>query len=145
MKIKWTDSRKEDSILIKNLSLNYSKKEFCFPRNYTLIEHTWRKQSMISPLKSYKEKNQWHVPIENNLRYPSIKKNLELILCTLYFILIYLSSLEIWKECLTREHTKQQHIICTSLVGRRSNSNLLMFQCWVMVVVFHNILRFMTQ
>ena len=28
LKIKWTDSRKEDRILIKNVSLNYPKKSF---------------------------------------------------------------------------------------------------------------------
>ena len=58
LKIKWTNSRKEDRIFIKNASLNYSKKEFWCPHNITLMEHTWRKQSMISPLKSDKGKNQ---------------------------------------------------------------------------------------
>ena len=72
-------------------------------------------------------------------------KNLEIILCTLSFILIYLSLLEIWKECLMREDTEQQYKICTSLVGRHNTSSLLMFQCWVIVVVFHNILSFMIQ
>ena len=42
-----------------------------------------------------------------------------------------------------RENTDQQYKICTRLVGRHNNSSLLMFQCWVMVVVFHNILSFM--
>ena len=56
LKIKWTNSRKEDSILIKNVSLNDSKKEFQFPHNSNLMEHTWRKQSMISPLKPEKGK-----------------------------------------------------------------------------------------
>ena len=31
MKIKWTDSQKEDRILIKNVSLNYSKKRVLVP------------------------------------------------------------------------------------------------------------------
>ena len=44
-----------------------------------------------------------------------------------------------------REHTKQQYRICTSLVGRHNTSSLLMFRCWVMVVVFHNVLIFMRQ
>ena len=37
------------------------------------------------------------------------------------------------------------NIICTILVGRHNNSSMMMFQCWVMVVVFHNILSFITQ
>ena len=44
-----------------------------------------------------------------------------------------------------RENTEQQYKQCTSLVGRHNNSSLMMFQCWVMVVVFHNILSFMIQ
>ena len=31
LKIKWTDSRKEDRILINNVSLNYSKKSVLVP------------------------------------------------------------------------------------------------------------------
>ena len=31
LKIKWTDSRKEERILIKNVSLNYSKKRVSVP------------------------------------------------------------------------------------------------------------------
>ena len=56
LKIKWTDSRKEERIIIENVSLNYSKKDFRCPHNSTLMDHTWRKQSMISPLKSDKGK-----------------------------------------------------------------------------------------
>ena len=63
---------------------------------------------MISPLKPDKEKNQRHLMIKKNLRSPSIKKKPELILCTLNFIVIYLNLLEIWIECLMREHTKQK-------------------------------------
>ena len=70
-------------------------------------------------------------------------KNLEIIICTLFFIIIYLSSVEIWKVCWMRETTDQQYKICTKLVGRHNTSSLLMFKCWVMVVVFHNILSFM--
>ena len=102
LKIKWTYSRKEDRILIKNVSLNYSKKECWCSHDSTLMVHAWRKQSMISLLKPDKEKNQWHVPIKKLLRDPSIKKNLEIILCTISFILIYLISLEVCKECLMR-------------------------------------------
>ena len=51
LKIKWMDTRKEDRILIKNVSLNYSKKEYQCPRNSTLMEHTWRKQFTILPLR----------------------------------------------------------------------------------------------
>ena len=58
LKIKWTNSRKDERILIENVSLNYSKKEFWCPQNSTLMDHTWRKQSMISPLKSDRGKNQ---------------------------------------------------------------------------------------
>ena len=58
LKIKWINSRKEERILIKNVSLNYSKKEFRCPHNSTLMQHTSRKQSIISPLKSDREKNQ---------------------------------------------------------------------------------------
>ena len=72
-------------------------------------------------------------------------KNPELIICTLSFILIYMSLLEIWKELLMREHKKQPYRICTSFFGRHNNTSLLIFQCWVMIVVFHNILSFMIQ
>ena len=58
LKIKWTDSQKEERIFIKNVSLNYSKKEFWCPHNSTLMEHTWSKKSMIPPLKSDRGKNQ---------------------------------------------------------------------------------------
>ena len=51
LKIKWIDTRKEDRILIKNVSPNYYKKEYQCPRNSTLMEHTWRKQFTILPLK----------------------------------------------------------------------------------------------
>ena len=34
---------------------------------------------------------------------------------------------------------------CTKLVGRHNTSSLLMYQCLVMVVVFYNILSFMTE
>ena len=71
-------------------------------------------------------------------------KNPEVIICTLSFILIYLSFLENWKECLMREHTKQPYRIFTSLVERHNSSSPMMFRCWLMVVVFHNILSFMT-
>ena len=57
LKIKWIDSRKEDRTIIKNVSLKYFKKEFWCPQNSTLMVHTWRKQSMISALKSDKGKN----------------------------------------------------------------------------------------
>ena len=73
------------------------------------------------------------------------KKYPEVIIFTLSFIIIYLSLLEIRKELLMREHTEQPYIICTSLIGRHNYSSPLMFQCWVMVVVFHNILSFMTE
>ena len=54
------------------------------------------------------------------LRASSIKKTPEVIICTLSFILICLSLLEIWKELLMREHEKQPCIICTILVGRHN-------------------------
>ena len=73
------------------------------------------------------------------------KKNLKIILCTLSFILIYLSFLEILKECLMREDAEKVQNIFTTLIGRHNNSILLMFQCWFIVVVFHNILSFMIQ
>ena len=57
LKIKWADPRKEDRILIKNVSLNYSKKECRCLLNSTLMVHKWRKLSIISPQKSDKEKN----------------------------------------------------------------------------------------
>ena len=34
------DTRKEERILIKNVSLNYSKKECQCPHNITIMEHT---------------------------------------------------------------------------------------------------------
>ena len=55
LKIKWTDSRKEDSILIKNVLLNYSKKEVRCLLNSSLMVHTWRKLYMITPPKPDKE------------------------------------------------------------------------------------------
>ena len=54
--------------------LNYSKKEYWWLLDSTLMVHAWRKLSMISPLKPEKEKNQWHLLIKNNFRAPSIKK-----------------------------------------------------------------------
>ena len=95
-------------ILIKNVFLNYSKKECRYLLNSTLMVHTWRKLSIISPQKSDREKNICHILIKIMLRDPSFKKNPEVIICTLSFIPIYLSFLDIWKECLMREHTKQQ-------------------------------------
>ena len=83
------------------------EKEFWCLHKSPLMGHTWRKQSMILQLKSDKGKNQWHFPIKMKLRAPSIIKNLELILCTLYFIIIYLSLMEILKECLMFEHLKK--------------------------------------
>ena len=69
--------------------------------------------------------------------------NLEILICTLFKIIIYLSLVEIWKVCWMRENTHQQYRICTKMVGRHNTSSMLVFQCWVMVVVFHNILSFM--
>ena len=60
-----------------------------------------------------------------------------------FLIIIYLSLVEIWKVFWIRETTEQKYKQCTNLVGRHNNSSLLMSQCWVMVVVFHNILSFM--
>ena len=51
LKIKWIDTRKEERIFIKNVSLNYSKKVCQCPHNSTIMDHTWSKQSTISPLK----------------------------------------------------------------------------------------------
>ena len=62
-----------------------------------------------------------------------------------FFIRIYLSLMEICKECLMREHAKKTYRIFTRLVGRHNSSSMLMYQCWFMVVVFHNILTFMTE
>ena len=56
LKIEWTYSQTEDKILIKIVSLKYSEKKFRCLHNTTLIVHTWRKQSMISQLKSDKGK-----------------------------------------------------------------------------------------
>ena len=57
LKIKWSDSRKEDRVIIKNVSLNYPKKESQCLLNSTIMVHKWKKLSMISPQKSDKEKN----------------------------------------------------------------------------------------
>ena len=40
--------------------------------------------------------------------------------------------------------TLKKNRICTSLVGRHNYSSPLMYRCWFMVVVFHNIFSFMT-
>ena len=61
----------------------------------------------------------------------------------IYFIQIYLSLLEICKECLMRERTKHPYKICKILVGRKITSSLMMYKCWFVVVVFYNILSFM--
>ena len=37
---------------------------------------------------------------------------------------------------------KDQYKICTILFVRSNTSSLLMYQYWVMVVAFHNILKF---
>ena len=60
-----------------------------------------------------------------------------------FFIILYLSLVEIWKVCWMREITDQQYKICTKLVGRHNTSSLMMFQYWVMVVVFQDIFSFM--
>ena len=52
LKIKCTDSWKEERVLIKDVLLGYPKKLL----NSTIMEYTWRKLSMISPQKSDKEK-----------------------------------------------------------------------------------------
>ena len=62
-----------------------------------------------------------------------------------FFIQIYLSLLEIYKECLMREGTKHRYKICTRLVGSQITQSMLIYNCWVMVVLFHNILSSMTK
>ena len=54
LKIKWTDSRKEKRVLIKYVPLDYSKKEYQYLLNSTIMYHTWRKLSIVSPQKSDK-------------------------------------------------------------------------------------------
>ena len=78
------------------------------------------------------------------LRHILILKQAEIIPCILYFISIYLSVVEICKECLTRVCEKK-HKIYTKLVGKKINSSLMMNQCWIMVVGFHNFLSSMTE
>ena len=62
-----------------------------------------------------------------------------------FFIQIYMSLQETQKECLMREHTKQPYEICTNQVVRVINLCLLMYQWWVMVLVFLNILSSMKE
>ena len=71
-KIKSTNTRKEERILIQKISLNYPKKELWYPHNNNLMDHTWRKQFIISTLKSYRGKNKSLVPIKKKLKAASI-------------------------------------------------------------------------
>ena len=144
MKIKWTNSREEERILIKNVSLNYSQKNSVPTQQYFNGAYIEEKVHDITT-KIRQRKNKWHVPIKKNFRTPSIWQNMEIILCTLFLILIYLSLVEIWKECWMMETTEKQYKQCTSFFGRHISSSLLMFKCWVIVLVFHNILNFMIQ
>ena len=44
-----------------------------------------------------------------------------------------------------REHTKQPYRTCTRLFGKQNPLNLMMFGCWGIVVVGHNILSLMKE
>ena len=52
---------------------------------------------------------------------------------------------ETWKYCSMSKHTKHPYNICTNLVGRKIILSLLMNQCKVVGLVFHDILFFMTE
>ena len=75
---------------------------------------------------------------------PSIKKHPKIISCVLYFIQISEFSGSI-KEIIDEESKQNPYKKFTNLVGRQINSIMLMYNCWVIVVVFHNILSFMTE
>ena len=49
------------------------------------------------------------------------------------------------EEMLDEGKKKQPYRIFTILVGRQNYSSPHMFLCWVMVVMFHNILSFMIE
>ena len=70
LKIKWTDSRKEDRIIIKNVLLNYSKKRVSVPTqqyfNGAYMEETVHDLAT----KIRQRKYQRHVPIKKMLRAP---------------------------------------------------------------------------
>ena len=55
LKVKQVDFRKEERVLIRNVSISYSKKESRSLLNSTTMEPTWRKHSIISPQKIDKE------------------------------------------------------------------------------------------
>ena len=44
-----------------------------------------------------------------------------------------------------REHTKQLYRTCTRLFGKQNPLNLMMFGCWGIVVVGHNLLSLMKE
>ena len=46
MKIKLKDTRKEEKVLIRNISIDYKKKSQYIPSSI-IMEHTWSKQCMI--------------------------------------------------------------------------------------------------
>ena len=99
---------------------------------------------MISPLKPEKEKNQWHIPIKTLLRDPSIEKNRKWYY--VHFILFWY----IWVCCKFGrnawwEKIENNNTEYAQAVGRHNTSSMLMFQCWFIVLVYHNILSFMIQ
>ena len=75
----------------------------------------------------------------------SIHKHPYIISRILSFIQIYLSFLEILKECLMKGCIKHPYNIRTRLVGRKITSSLLMYQYCIMVMVFQNFLSSMTK
>ena len=93
----------------------------------TVLQWSLKKMSMISPQKPNKEKNQWQLLININLRDTSILKHPDIIARILSFVQIYLILMEICKEFLMREHKKQPYNICTRLVGRHNYSSPLMY------------------
>ena len=49
LKTKWMHTRKEENILVNNVSLDYSKNEYLEIPFSTIMERTWRKLYTISP------------------------------------------------------------------------------------------------
>ena len=91
----------KEGFLLRMFHYNIPKKESQYLLNITIMDLTWRKQSMISTQKLYKEKSmpttdKYAVETSFNLKNP------HRISCILSFIQIYLIFLEIFKELLMR-------------------------------------------
>ena len=99
---------------------------------------------MISPQKSDKDKDLWYLLTKKKLRAPSIKKYRNNNMHTFFYYNIseFAGNLEgIIDEVTYKTTIQNMH----KFVGRHNSSSQLIYQCWDMVVMFYNILSFMTK